>query len=469
MYHPRQTPYGDIYSVNQGHVDALANRLYAEQKQREAQKDLDNKMLDNEFSKELAGVKKVDIPDLAKAYGDFKQAHIGLQKLGNRATPQDQYNVLQKKADLYSVINSSKEDKERIKGYMDGIKTDKKGKYDVNAAQMATQFLNTPTSKRDLSKDNSLYYQYSVPNIDKEIANAAGKGEEIKLPTGAPSVKGSLYDDNEVYKKINNPNVFYNNLFTGLAARPDHDNFSKLMDNSLTDEEKNALTTQYYAKIADPKFKSIYGDVQPFPASAGNTDLGKAVALKTMQAVVNLPLTPVRTESVANAERQMDKRRKDSMDDWFTKNRITQQQHLARIKLNNEKGGTYDIDNVPLKLQSDVKIMPTPQGSVNVVDVTDYPDSFKDDIANPKRDKHGVRVNSFINVGGREYLKVREDGNYELDGGKVVTPKDILINTNNRTVKLEKPIGTGKAEVRGINPAPVSKKAANKWDKYKVN
>ena len=79
MYRPRSSPYGDVYTIPTSTVDGIANRLYQEQKIREQQKLQQDKALDDEFAKNVAGVKSADIPDITSAYNEFKQAHINLQ------------------------------------------------------------------------------------------------------------------------------------------------------------------------------------------------------------------------------------------------------------------------------------------------------------------------------------------------------------------------------------------------------
>ena len=337
MYRPRSSPYGDVYTIPTSTVDGIANRLYQEQKIREQQKLQQDKALDDEFAKNVAGVKSADIPDITSAYNEFKQAHINLQKKGNKATPQDQMDVMLKKANAFQAINASKEDKERIKSRLSEIKADKKGIYNPDAHTTLSEMLNTPTLKRKLDEDDDrLKYKYAMPNIDKEILNASGKGQEVPIEVGIDP-NDPLKNKKEIYKTINPPNTFYNNLFTGLATRSDNKGFTRTVMDSLTDEEKEKLRIAYEAKIQDPKFKQLYGTVEPFPASAANTELGQAVALKTMEAFVNLPIDkPIRTQSVNDTEAVMDKRRKEGMEDWRTKNALTYQQSLAKIRLNNQ-------------------------------------------------------------------------------------------------------------------------------------
>lgn len=337
MAFQNRAAFGNIYTIPTSTVDNIAKMVYQEQKQREQQKLQQYKDMDDEFAKNVAGVKSADIPEISQAYNDFKQAHINLQKKGNKATPQDQMDVMLKKAAAFQAINASKEDKERLKQYAATVKSDTKGIYDPNAPQMVNTWLNTPTSKRNFDEDANLKYKYAMPNIDKEIKNAAGIGKDFELQVGVDE-KDPLKDKVEVYRTINPPNVFYNNLFTGLASRSDNKGFTRSVTDNMTDEEKEKLRVAYEAKIQDPKFKALYGDVQPFPASAANTELGQAVALKTMEAFVNLPIEKVKDKSVTNLDRANKEKRNYAEGEFDRRQRIRTRDSLIKIAANKPGG-----------------------------------------------------------------------------------------------------------------------------------
>lgn len=368
MQYAGHSPYGDIFQVNTSAVDKMANRIYAEQQMREQRKLAENKMLDDEFGKNIAGVKSADIPELTSAYNDFKQSHIALQKKRN-TTPQDQMDLMLKKARVNEIINASKEDKERIKNRIGEIKTDKKGRYKVDANRTLSQFLNTPTSKRNVEADDDLLYnQYSFPDLAKVTANMIGvKPIEKRLPTGKPSIKGEMYDDENVYQVFNHPNKMYENAFLEISTRPDREAFERVVDDSLSDQEKEALKTRYFAKINSPEFKAIYGEVQPFPESAEKTELGKATALAVMSAVDKLDLTP-RIESKVNEGKRMDKKRKEGLEDWLWKNGIVYQQSLNKIAANKQAGMPldsgvgYPTEEVANKYGEDIETTDTKTG-----------------------------------------------------------------------------------------------------------
>ena len=111
-----------------------------------------------------------------------------------------------------------------------------------------------------------------------------GKSSVKKIPLTTPSKKGELYDDKEVYNVYRNPNEMYNNAYLQAFSMPNKEGFINTMldPKNLSDAEKEDLKNRYFAKINSPEFKKVYGEVQPFPESAGQTDLGKATALMVM-------------------------------------------------------------------------------------------------------------------------------------------------------------------------------------------
>lgn len=339
-----QTPYGDIYRMPTSAIDTIAARIYQEQKMREQQKLQQDKALDDEFARNVAGVKSADIPEITKAYSDFKQAHINLQRKGQKVTPQDQMDLMMKKAAAFQAINASKEDKARLAQYTAEVKSDKKGVFDPNAHNMISSMLNTPTSQRKLDEDGNIKYKYAMPNLDKEIMYATKRddGADFELTVGVDP-NDPLKDKKEVYKRVNPPNVFYDRLFTQLGTRSDNRNFTRAVMDNITDEELEKLRIRYETKTKDPKFIALYGEVKPFPESAGNTELGQAVAIKTMQAVDAIPLEKVGEKSVLNADRNKLRGVSDKIDtegrankEWDRRNKITYGQSLAKIRLNNQ-------------------------------------------------------------------------------------------------------------------------------------
>ncbi len=168
--------------------------------------------------------------------------------------------------------------------------------------------------------------------------------------------------------------------------------------------------------------------------------------------VLQIPITSSKEKSQQDIKAVMDRK----WDEWWNKNRITDQQKKENRRLNKEGGGYYEIDNIPLKLEQNTKpvsyIDPNTKKLVteDLVDITDFSTAQKDDILG-KKDQYGQYQNRpFVNQ-GRQFLKVTPDG-YRGEGTFIVTPKDIIISTHKRTVGEEKPEGLKKMKVRGTAP-----------------
>jgi len=352
--------FGDIYTIPTTAIDNIANRLYREQQIREQQKLQQDKALDDEFAKNVAGVKSADIPEITSAYNDFKQAHINLQKKGQKATPQDQMDVMLKKAAAFQAINASKEEKERVKNAIIEGRGDKKGRFIPTYQEVLTKRLNTPTSKVK-DEDFDIRNVYSFPDMAKVTSGWMGKSKKMNVPTGAKSIKGDLYDDEYIFEKFNHPNQIYENAYREIAGRGDREAFENVVLESLSDEEKEKVKNDYFAITSSPEFKRIYGDVQPFPESAGKTRLGEAIALTTMGMVNKLPLKELDIESKPNTGAVIDKRAGMANAEWDRSNEITYQQSLNKIAANKAAGQVpedlgYLSDNVSDEVGRDVNI-----------------------------------------------------------------------------------------------------------------
>lgn len=296
-------PFGDIFMVNTPNIDQLGQHLYQQELLKKQQQAKDNDLLDNEFSRNLTGIRDADIPDLTKAYGEFKQARMGTLNKRN-ISPDEQLDVLRKKANVYDIINQSKTNKDWETAQGKQIMTDKKGLYADDAHQQLISRMRTPVTKIDTNNDSNLLYKYSMPDLNKELKIAKGDQKEVPILLGQNPID-KFKDDKEIYKVGNNPNQFYNSLLQGVVAGNKGRNFTGIVNQKYNDQELEDLRTKYYAKINDPKFVQIYGKPEPFPESANNTDLGKAVAIETMENVVNTPLAPIKKISEINQERKI--------------------------------------------------------------------------------------------------------------------------------------------------------------------
>jgi hypothetical protein len=76
-------------------------------------------------------------------------------------------------------------------------------------------------------------------------------------------------------------------------------NFSGYVLGQYDDKKIQDLQDKYQAKINDPKFKQVYGQIEAFPDYAYQSPTGQAVMIKTMEEFVNAPLLG-KSEKVRN-------------------------------------------------------------------------------------------------------------------------------------------------------------------------
>ena len=219
-YNPNQKiagPYGDVFLVNTAYTDRAAQQLYAEQKQREAKQQQMNAVLDDEFSKNLAGIRDADIPELTSKYTDWKLANMGAMKQKSGITPEQQMELLRKKADMYGVINQSKQERQWEEENGKGLMTNP-DRYSDNAHDYLIQRRRTPLSMLDKNKDNSIYYSGTNTDFSKILTSAAGQPKQVYVDE-KPVDKEGIQTQITPYQFGNTPQQFYESIVGSLSQR----------------------------------------------------------------------------------------------------------------------------------------------------------------------------------------------------------------------------------------------------------
>lgn len=214
-----QGPFGDIFTPNTAATDRAAQMLYIEQKHREARQQAQNAALDEEFSKNLSGIRDADIPELTKAYGDWKLANQQAMKQKNGVPPEQQLQILKKKADLYSVINSSKQRKQYEDETGKGIVSNP----DVFEDDAQVQLINhrrTPLSLLTATGQDKYDYRYKGTNTDfqKMLSAAAGQVKQSRAKE-SPVDKDGLQTKVTPVMYGNTPLQFKESLLSSLSLR----------------------------------------------------------------------------------------------------------------------------------------------------------------------------------------------------------------------------------------------------------
>lgn len=257
MQYAGRSPYGDIYSVPTTAVDNISKRLIAQQQLKEQQERADNKALDDEFSRNMSGMRDADIGDLTKAYGNFKAAHIALQKKGAKATTEDQLNALRAKAAVSEVIQKSKQRKEQEKFYGSDIMKNP-NKYVRGAHGQLVEIMRRPVSQDgDADLFEPLNYKGNMTNLQKIFANAAGK--EIKMDDEIVDNEKELRKDVTHVSRMANAVEYYRSILGQVVDEQTEDDLIRSVATNISPELYNATKLQYEQMMADPVMRKRLG------------------------------------------------------------------------------------------------------------------------------------------------------------------------------------------------------------------
>ncbi len=342
-------PYGDIFSAPTPALDRLGQQIYAQQRQRDLQKQQENKMLDEELSRNLSNISDADIPDLTKAYGTFKLKHQALMKKRGGGTPEEQLDVLRSKADMYDIINKGKtkktEDATLATDYAKHPELYRGIAHDLILKRFKTPSsqLNKPYDtvdedgkpiQVDLSDIGSFKY---TPTTDftKEMKNAVGTQRD--LGQFDESTPGAVQKTIAKYKGYNSPYQAYNNLVTSLQDKRKADDFIKTHQFDPLQEQQ--ITDRYNAIVNDPNFKKAYGLKGDEQFIGDDTELGKAAKMAVMLSTV----APTRDISVPiDKQVEMDKSQQNKINIEYLKNRLI----MGRMQLRGTGNVNYNAGDL---------------------------------------------------------------------------------------------------------------------------
>lgn len=350
MYQPRSLPYGDIYKVPTTAVDNMANRLYAEQKQRELTQQNEAKLLDTEFSKNVSKLRDADIPEYTKKYQDYKNAKINLLK-GKFKTNDDfikaQLDAQRAMADWGSLGAKSIQEKETEEQYAKAVMNDKTGRYDANAPKVLIERRKTPLSKFkqevtipgtntvvpiDLNDiDGLVKYKGQNTDFTKTFKDAQGVRQVYGGEVTTPSNDG-LTTTKTVYKAFNPPSKQFEVLINSRKGANWEKDF--LINHDYTDAEANEIVAGYERLKQTPEFQAAYKDIPDIPQTAFASNLGRAMALSVMK---NAQLNPPIAETKKPQDDKgavMGAKNKE----WDRRNKITFGQSMAKIAANKTAG-----------------------------------------------------------------------------------------------------------------------------------
>ena len=349
MYQPRSLPYGDIYKVPTSAVDNMANRLYAEQKQKEIQHQKEAQLLDSEFSKNVSKLRDADIPEYTKKYQDWKNARINLLKgkfKNNDEFIQAQLDAQRKLADWGSLGAKSIQAKEEEELYAKDYIA-KPDKYDENAKNFFILRRNTPVTQFKVKVPNprtgqvfdldledipsNTLYRGQNTDFTKTWKNVQGTrqlhGKEVVTPS-----EGGLTTTKTVFKAFNPPSKQFEILNDSRKGSSWERDF--LINHDYSDEEANEIVAGYERLKQTPEFKAAYGDIPDIPQTAFASKLGRAMALSVMKnAQLNPPIAETKKPQ-QDIEAVMDRKWKEKL----AFNKLTFGQSMQKIAANKAAG-----------------------------------------------------------------------------------------------------------------------------------
>jgi len=325
MAYPR--PFGNSFLVDTPALDQLEQRLYVEQKQREAQRQRDIAALDDEFSKNVTNIRDADVDDLTKAYQDYKLLSQATMKQKGGVSPQQQMEVLRKKADMYKLINESKAEMDRAKLLGTAINKDTRGIYDDKAIARMQARLKTPLSKMgsyseldekgvatplDLRDDNNYLYKLGASDFSKDFEYARGKDRDLTPDERIEDPKDPLMWVTKQYKGKNSPIEFYTNLLPRIAGSKEQRDFVLRTELDYPPEKVAALEARYQQLIKDPSYRKRYGlkEGDDIPLSSYDNPVSKAVRIRAMEHAVSNPIIEKVDKIAKNTSAVMDRTEK---------------------------------------------------------------------------------------------------------------------------------------------------------------
>lgn len=324
-------PYGNDFIVGTPALDQIHNQLYADHKNREIQRQHEMTSLDDEFSRNVAGIKDADVDDLTKLYGDYKTASQQLMKQRDGATPQQQLELLRKKAEMYKLINISKQEKENAAILGKAVMNDTKGIYDDKAAQRVKARLKTPTLQYgkytevdangkpipiDLTDETSYLYKLGGSDFSKDFEAAKGKDRDLTPDDKVVDPQDPLKFSQKQYKGKNNAIEFYTTLLPRISGSKEQKDFVLRTDIDYPAQKAAELEARYKELVKEPAYRRKYGlkEGDEIPLTSYDSPVARAVRIRAMEHAVNSPIIEKVDKTIDNKAAVMDRTEKFKID-----------------------------------------------------------------------------------------------------------------------------------------------------------
>lgn len=389
-----------------GNLDSTANRMYAEQKQKEQQGLKEYELAQQELSKEFTKVRSADIPELSKKYDNVKR--IRQEMLFNPKIKGDAIAYANKQQELNLALQDfrlgtteSAEVKELDNQLAKRLSTNR-DEFDDEKVPTLFEAFKMPTSQR---KEKNLIgaepFRYTGMDM-KGLASLSksAMGSVQKVPFGQEvETDGGYNFEQKFIGRTNDPVQYATNMYKGMQTNK-YTQGARAALSQMSPIQINQIQSAYNA-IPDAEFEAKWGRKKEdlLKAFSANPDdkVGQYVTLDAMQyAVNNMP------KEVESKRRKNDKFVDEKKyEDWLKKNKITSSQATRRAYISRAANGK---ENEPVF----------------------YYDSYGEIKEKLKGKKGGVAVNELSATTQQNILNIAKKalGKSSVDNGEVTIFED---------------------------------------------
>ena len=329
-----------------GNLDRAANRLYAEQKQKEAQGLKEAQLFEQELSKDFSKIRSADVNDIMAKYQKVKAARQKLlfdQKIKSDpiAYAEQQKIANLEEQDLRSSMLESMEVKEDDKSIPNQIAT-KRDFFDDEKLPLYYNALNMPTAERKklglIGVEPYRYTGIDMKGLGALSQKAMGSAKEV--PFGERKVVDGGFNYEQGYISRTNDPVQYASLLYKDMQSKEFSKGARASYDSMTPQQIQGIRMSYNA-IPDAEFEARWGrKKQDLEKQFNNADdkVQQYVLLDAMKYATDfLP-----KESKPKKEPNVEFKREQDYQDWLKKNKITDSQATRRAYISRAANGTQN-------------------------------------------------------------------------------------------------------------------------------
>lgn len=362
-------PFGDIVFYQSPYTDNALNRLYQEQKIRQAEQRQQNKEIDKMLSSDLGKMRSVDQPDYINTYQQYKDAKKRL--LFDKKLQKDAYayNELQNRAnnllgDLKRLSSGSSELKDQLKTQAQArIKTP--DLYKDEAGDYLSIAANTPLKKggrivvgdEEVDVFNPDSYLYTGPNTDfSSILKTAAGTPKSTITETTPIGADGIQSMQTVYEFGNSPAQYKSSLMGALVKRGSARDASYLL-NKMTQSEKDEIEKKYNEIPLDKLKRMGIPQRQDLRPSNPDNDADVWSSLEAMKyAINNEPRinkqSPLTNQSALEDKRQRNKKEMAAINQG---NRLALEKVKQRLKNSSAEDKNSWLDGFMIDLEERAK------------------------------------------------------------------------------------------------------------------